>query len=299
MEEGAKAQSRKQGMGNSEFEIQNDFPRPKAYRLRPAFTLVEMLVAVAMGAMLVAAAATVFKLAGEAVGTSKANTQVNSQLRVLFSWLQRDFDRIRLDGPLVIMISPDIDYALSDGSYAQADRIAFLASGDFASMSQSGVNTALAWIVYGHGDAVDSLPATPTADQMSELVLARLALLYVAAGETSGDVVAGVSFADILNDWFNVGGPWDLGTLARPNVDSLRYTHMLSHVLSFKIVRYYMASTDTEYTVWQRHRIHNTVTFGPGDEKPAWIEFEVVLRDSNGRLEEGFTGIYRVNLPSR
>jgi len=61
-----------------------------------------MLVAVGMGAMLVVSAAGIFSLATQAVNSSQANTEVNSRLRVLFSWLDRDFARIRLDGPLVL-----------------------------------------------------------------------------------------------------------------------------------------------------------------------------------------------------
>ena len=49
------------------------------------FTLVEMLVAVGMGAMLVVGAAGVFSLATQAVGSSQANTEINNQLRVLWS----------------------------------------------------------------------------------------------------------------------------------------------------------------------------------------------------------------------
>ncbi len=92
-------------MGNSKFAIRNSKStglKPTAYSLQPAFTLLEMLVAVGMGAMLVVSAAGVFSMATQAVNSSQANTEINSKLRVLWSWLDRDFGRIRLDGPLVL-----------------------------------------------------------------------------------------------------------------------------------------------------------------------------------------------------
>ena len=41
-----------------------------------------------------AATAGVFSLATQAVSSSQANTQINSELRVLYSWLERDFASI-------------------------------------------------------------------------------------------------------------------------------------------------------------------------------------------------------------
>ena len=114
----------------------------------------------------------------------------------------------------------------------------------------------------------------------------------------------------MLAAWYINGYPWDnwdnLDTpllrpppggasndeLGRPNLGhNMHYTHMLSSVLSFRIVRYYMASTETEYSA--------AVAFGPADEKPAWIEFEIAMRDLHNQLTEDHISTYRVNLPSR
>jgi len=208
-----------------------------------AFTLVEMLVAVGMGAMLVVGAAGVFSLASQAVGSSQANTEINNKLRILHSWLDRDFGRIRLDGPLMIMPR---EINLSDGSWARVDRIAFLASGDFASMTEPGVRAALAWIYYGQDDEVNFLPGTPTPEEMSGLALTREAMLLVGDGTPGVDLVA-LSFADMVHTWFRSSPPTGLeiwSGIPRPIMDvtdpnAKLYTQMLSNVVSFGVVRYY------------------------------------------------------------
>ena len=212
------------------------------------------------------------------------------------------------------MIYPEVrDYPVNadtndDGSVdasdiARADRIAYLASGDFASMTQPGTNAPLALLVYGQDNAVALLPASPSTEEMNELVLTRWPTLYVGDGTGLGGDVGNASFADILSDW--AGTAWDLDPTtgwARPDVSPgvALYTQMLDHVISFRIVRYYMAgaTNPVEYDTvdWPAG---TDIAFGPANEKPAWIEFEVVLRDRNNRLAEGFTATHRVNLPSR
>lgn len=297
-------------------------------RSRPAFTLVEMLVAVAMGAALVAAAATVFTLASDAIGTSEANTQINSQLRVLFSWLDRDFARIRLDGPLVITFD-DIEYLGADGSIetAHLDRVFFLVSGDIAALTYP-ESVSLALVLYGHDSYADNLQAIyagpPYApyEEISGLVLTRWARLVKSdaippgpilhpdgykefyQGEPSPAPPAPGSFADFLAYWYSSvlpADPWDdfvdtFETRANITADE-GFAHMLDHVISFGVTRVGLA----DGTIWERPAAVTppNAPFGPSYPKPAWIEFEVTLRDRNNRLPDGFTAIHRVNLPSR
>ena len=261
------------------------------------FTLVEMLVAVAMGAALVAAAATVFSLAGEAIGTSKANTEVSSQLRVLFSWLQRDFARIRLDGPLVLYPQED---DLDDNGTVDADeridQVCFLISGDIPSMRVSD-RASLAIVLYGPDVSVEN----PPLEEPYEWIFTRRGTLIMSDSSVIAEDVEQSSFAQVMVDFFTSisSGVWSgiwVPAWAKPDLSDLEttddlHTYLTGNVVSFEIVRYYMASTGTESSAAR--------TFGPTDEKPAWIEFEVVLRDSNNRMPDGFTATYRVNLPSR
>ncbi len=276
--------------------------RHSSSRVSLGFTLTEMLVAVAMGAMLVAAVAGIFSLATQAVSGSQASTDVNNQLRVLRSWLDRDFGRIRLDGPLVI-IPQDTNYQLSDGSLARLDQIAFLASGRFVSMTTQATpnfSAPLAWIVYGQDNTVGTLlpPANPTTKEMSALVLARWATLMVGDGTASGDVTT-ASFADVLAAWPT--NAWRSATGTRPVLTTVPFARMLNNVLSFKIVRYGIYDNNGVF----RNVVVDMTTplidlvFDPAEPKPAWIEFEIAMRDSHNQLTEDHVSTYRVNLPSR
>ncbi len=77
--------------------------------------------------------------------------------------------------------------------------------------------------------------------------------------------------------------------------------YLVGNVVSFEIVGYgiYDNSGVYSYVPVDTSTPAADLTFTPTEAKPAWIEFEIVLRDSNGRMEEGFTALYRVNLPSR
>ena len=254
------------------------------------FTLVEMLVAVAMGAALVAAAATVFSLASDAIGTSEANTQINSQLRVLFSWLDRDFARIRLDGPMGLYPrAADLDG--SGGAPdpdERIDQMYFLMSGNIQSMTTA-YGASLAIVLYGPDITVDAPPLL----EPYEWVFSRRATLIVGDATAVGPDIQQSSFADLL-----AGGTpavWTAALGAKPDFSDAAQlpAYLVANVVSFRIVRYYMAG-DAAPTPLAADKV-----FGPLDEKPAWIEFEVVLRDRNNRLPDGFTATHRVNLPSR
>ena len=264
----------------------SSFPSPAG------FTLSEMLVAVGMGAMLIAAAAGIFSIATKAVGSSQANTQINNQLRVLFSWLDRDFARIRLDGPLELNTqSGDLDG--KDGTTAdeRIDDMYFLISGDIRSMFAD-YHAGLAIVLYGPDDSVDSRPLDPPYDW----VLTRRSTLIVGDPTPTEADVEDSSFAELMDDFAAQSGTaWVAAISNRPDVavGSEPHTNMLSNVTNFKILRYYLASDTgpTDLTAG------STKTFSATDEKPAWIEFEITMWNPSSR--EAQTSTYRVNLPRR
>jgi prepilin-type N-terminal cleavage/methylation domain-containing protein len=264
---------------------------------KPAFTLTEMLVAVAMGAMLIAAAAGVFSLASQAVGSSQANININNQLRVLHSWLDRDFARIRLDGPL--FLSPQ--QRNFGGGFTRIDQMYFLLSGDIPSMLSS-ERASLAIILYGP----DSITNNASLNDPYEWVFTRRGTLIV-GDSTSGPDIQQSSFAELLSGSPAAIATWTVAWI-KPNfyydavLDIYLFsdpnelpTYLLGNVTSFSIVSYYIASTQTVVPVV----LGAAVPFAPNAEKPAWIEFEIVMRDSNNQLTEDYVSTYRVNLSSR
>ena len=280
------------------------------------FTLAEMLVAVAMGAALIAAAAGVFSLATQAVNTSQANTEIHTQLRILFSWLDRDFARIRLDGPLVI-IPEETAYELNmdvngDGNIdsqdtARTDRILFYISGDIPALTTPD-HVSLALVLYGHDLWADDVVALadPSYEEMFDLVLTRWARLVVGDGTPDPSTEfyqLPASFADFIAYWYSSATPGDgfINTFQdRPDVTgSEDFAELLDHVLSFQVVGY--AHYDDTGTFQYVNIDTSTAlyTFDPHEDKPLYIDFNIVLRDANNRLEEDFIATYRVNLSSQ
>lgn len=309
-------------------------------KYNPAFTLVEMLVAVGMAVALIAAVAAVFSLATTSVGISQANTEIHNQLRVAFSWLDRDFRRIRLDGPLVLSSqavpyisasqpgSALYDYEDSEGNIqqARADRLFFLISGAIPSLlvskreripddEETTYYASLATISYGQDISVYGRGGLPKEFSTS---LTRYSTLMVGKLPTEpeydlsrlandpGHIQRG-SFAGILAVWYNNPWPWT-SNWGRPNISNgqMLHTRMLDHILSIRIVRYRKPDKPKKYWLPGDEKPNARVfdmppgedkIIGPRYTKPLWIDIEITVRDAAGHLDEGYSSIYRMNLP--
>ena len=273
----------------------NDQPRPTG------FTLVEMLVAVGIGAALVAGAAGVFSLASQSIKSSQANTEISSNLRVVCSWLQRDFNRIRLDGPLVLHPG---GYTTAENEDIYADRVFFVISGDIPSLTEPDFHAALAMITYGQDDSVDYIPA-----EYSTFLTRRAGLIVADPPANSQEPAVQDreihlwSFAGLVAYWNGNSWPWlfwERPDLAGATAD-LGYTRMLENVLSFRIAGYYRPG-DGQPVVFDPYDPPippiAPIEFGPNAEKPVWIDFEIKFRDSNKVVRDGYTATYRVHLPT-
>ena len=118
------------------------------YKLRTnkAFTLIELVVAIAILAMVLSFAGVVFKVSIGAYRTAIANAEIMRKLRAITDQLNTDFKSVGKGMPIVVW----------------RDRIVFLANGDFQSIRQytdlSGTKKTvagnLASIFYGMTDTV-------------------------------------------------------------------------------------------------------------------------------------------------
>ncbi len=270
---------------------------------RAGFTLVEMLVAVGMGAALVASAASVFALASQSIKSSQANTEISSNLRVVCSWLQRDFNRMRLDGPL--LIQPET-YVTSEGTIPEprADRIFFVISGDIPSLTQPNFHAALAMVTYGQ----DAWAAVGPPDFST--FLTRQAGLIAANPPSGSSEIYAWSFAGLLSVWYSTPTPGDNIVSAaagwvRPDFDDPTsidwgYTRMLDKVSSFEVVGYaeYDSNGIFQYVPVDLATASENLRFDPHEKKPIYIDFRIIFRDSNKVVTEGYTATYRVHLPT-
>jgi prepilin-type N-terminal cleavage/methylation domain-containing protein len=97
--------------------------------MKKAFTLIELVVAVALLAVVFLFAGTIFKVSINAYRTSVANAEIIQKLRAITDQLNADFKGIRTDAPLLIQFNENNN--LTDP--CRYDQIMFFADGDFQS----------------------------------------------------------------------------------------------------------------------------------------------------------------------
>ena len=100
-------------------------------RTNKAFTLIELVVSVAILAMVASFAGVIFKVSIESYRVTAANAEIMQKLRAVTDQLNRDFAGIRKDAPMAIQFWMD-----TDGTRTRCDSIAFFANGDFQSVRQ-------------------------------------------------------------------------------------------------------------------------------------------------------------------
>ena len=110
------------------------------YELRTTkgFTLVELLVAIGLLAIVMSFAGVIFRVCINAHRTAIANVEVMQKLRAITGQLDSDFNSLRKDGEIFVIWSanaiPAGDYKDNDlDGYERFDRIMFFADGDFQS----------------------------------------------------------------------------------------------------------------------------------------------------------------------
>jgi prepilin-type N-terminal cleavage/methylation domain-containing protein len=98
-------------------------------KMKKAFTLIELVVAVALLTMVVSFASVIFKVSIDAHRTASANAEIMEKLRAITDQLNADFKGIRRDAPLLIWFQQDKN--IDDPN--RYDQIMFFADGDFQS----------------------------------------------------------------------------------------------------------------------------------------------------------------------
>jgi len=94
-----------------------------------AFTLIELVVAVAILAMVLSFASVIFRVSIEAYRTAGANTEIMQKLRAITDQLNADFKGLRADAPILIWFEQE-----PNDPRQRYDQIMFFANGDFQSI---------------------------------------------------------------------------------------------------------------------------------------------------------------------
>ena len=95
--------------------------------MKRAFTLIELVVAVGLLAMMLVFAGGIFKASIGAQRTAGANADIMQKFRAITQQLNADFKGLRKDAPMGIVF-------VKDAAGLRSDRIAFLSNGDFQSV---------------------------------------------------------------------------------------------------------------------------------------------------------------------
>lgn len=112
--------------------------------MKKAFTLIEMVVAIGILAIMVSFAGAVFDVSIESYRVATANTEIMQKLRAITDQLNADFAGLRKDGEIFVVWSAvPIDrlidyeaYADDPDGHVRFDRIMFFANGDFHTYGQ-------------------------------------------------------------------------------------------------------------------------------------------------------------------
>jgi len=98
--------------------------------MKKAFTLIELVVSIALLTMVISFASVIFNVSIDAHRTSAASAEIMQKFRAITDQLNRDFRSLQKDAPLLIWFQKDI--ALIDPN--RFDQIMFFAAGDFQSI---------------------------------------------------------------------------------------------------------------------------------------------------------------------
>ena len=119
---------------------------------RRGFTLVELVVAIGVMAMVVVFAGTVFKTSIASYRVATAQAEIMQKFRAITDQLNNDFQGLRKDGYLMLYSTAvnRAEYAGATPANFRSDRLYFFSTGDFQSWYNSAVRSNIARIYLGH-----------------------------------------------------------------------------------------------------------------------------------------------------
>jgi len=284
-------------------------------RTKKAFTLIELVVAVAILAMVLSFASVIFRVSIEAYRTAGANTEIMQKLRAVTDQLNADFKGQIWNPPGRIRFGFDNSDIDGKTVTVRSDSIVFFANGDFQSTGQYKDNISgkdktvvgnVACIFYGLAANPD-----PNTNEPKEKILVRRQTIITADSdwqesklEDVGEYCTDKSLADLIAD--QVAYP-DGNT---PEMKALVKRPDLNPDEPNDLVMYMVKGVDDftiQYVGWEENppKIKEFNEWRPENEDvnswperlgPLALKFTFTLYDSKGIIENGrrFTHIVYV-----
>jgi type II secretory pathway pseudopilin PulG len=184
----------------------------RAEKMKKAFTIIELVVAVGVFALMLSFVGVLFNANIEAHRTASANAEIMQNLRAITDQLDKDFSEICKDGYLLLRsgVSSGVSGAF------HADRLYYFCTGDFQSWFDSNVRSNIARVYFGH----DTISLGDVNIPASQWRLARDVMLLTPGIPKEDDSYGSdFSFADFKDDESFVLG--DAGNLFNPVLDSI------------------------------------------------------------------------------
>jgi type II secretory pathway pseudopilin PulG len=125
------------------------------YKLRrsQSFTLIELVVAIAILVMMISFAAVIFKVSIGSHRTAMANTEIMQKFRAITDQLNRDFKGFRKDGYLILhsdMLRRKEYVSSAAPADFGVDRVFYFSTGDFQSWFGSNIRSNITKVYFGH-----------------------------------------------------------------------------------------------------------------------------------------------------
>ena len=177
--------------------------------MKKAFTIFELIVAMALMVVLLAGSGVVFRMSVEVHRKATATSEISRKLLAIVQQFDQDFENLRKDGEIIMMWLPRYDSDL--GRYVRFDRIMFFATGDFHSYGDNpSVQGNTARICYML--AKDGSGMIAPGQNRKDRILARVQHVYTA--DESLDV-----FPDLSNIPFAGSAPYSYTEIEENSVE--------------------------------------------------------------------------------
>jgi prepilin-type N-terminal cleavage/methylation domain-containing protein len=263
--------------------------------MKKAFTLIELVVAVALLSMVLAFASTIFKVSIGAFRTAGANAEIMQKLRALTDQMNADFKGQIWKPPGKIRFgfdNSDIDGKIVE---VRSDSIVFFANGDFQSTRQYDGKTVvgnIACIYYGLAN-IPSYTLKDKRNSRKKILVRRQTIL-------TADSKVGNKDLDDLREYCNTESLADLiadplfdanDLMKKQNLDTNDENdlvmYMAKGVDDFTIQ--YVGTEDPdqfkEFNEWRP--VDDDANNWPGELYPLALKFTFTLYDSGGVIKAG------------
>lgn len=263
--------------------------------MRKAFTLIELVVAIGILAMILSFASVIFRVSIDSHRTAIANAEIMQNLRAITDQINADFKSIATDyGGGYIGFNTDKYTVGGRTTEINSDCITFFTNGDFQSTGQYTGKT-----IAGNVACILYSPADPnsfsrSAKPQDRVLLRRQTILTTDAPEEGSDP-RGEYYTESLSEW-RVQPPFpnQQDWVKRPRIDPNNLKEQFVMYLAKGVDNFTIqfAETDSSDKIkWSRNE-----EGGPGNISTNALKFTFTLYDSNGIIRKGRTFTHIVYL---